>query len=138
MPGTSTKFRIQDAGRACAVLACTGGLSWEDRDVLAGQVEQHLREKPEVRHVVLDLNAVPFVNSAGLGALFQLLSRVRQRGGRLAFANVSPVVARMFDAVGLNRLASVSPDVPAAVAELNATSFARGPEAAALPAGGAP
>lgn len=118
MPSTSTKFQLREAGPTCVVLTCATGLSWEYRDVLAEAVERYLRPRPAVTGVVLDMTAVPFVNSAGLGALFQLMGRLRSHERRLVFANVTPLVARMFDAVGLQRLASMARDVPAALAEL--------------------
>lgn len=115
MPQTSTKFDIRAVDNARAVLTCTGGLSWEEREVLAAEVGRYLEQHPAVAGLVLDLGAVPFVNSAGLGALFQLVGLLRARQGRLVFANTPPVVARMFTAVGMDRLADMGSDVPAAL-----------------------
>ena len=58
---------------------------------------------------------VEFVNSAGLGALFQLVQRLRQRGGMLALANVPPNLVRLFRAVGLARVARISDSVESAL-----------------------
>jgi anti-anti-sigma factor len=118
MPETSTKFAMRAADAAHAVLTCTGGLSWEDREVLADEVGRFLDQNPATTGLVVDLGAVTFVNSAGLGALFQLVGRLRARQGRLAFANSSPLVARMFTAVGMDRIADIGADVPAALKRL--------------------
>jgi anti-anti-sigma factor len=109
-----SKFAMQEAGPTCLVLRCEGVLSWDDRDVLANDVEAYFRPRPLLRDVVLDFAAVKFVNSAGLGALFQLTRRLRERQGQLVFANVPPLLTRVFNAVGLDRIAKVAPDLSAA------------------------
>lgn len=114
------KLQVRAAEPNVLVIACAGGLSWEDRGVLAQDVERQLGPYPAGTDVVLDLGALEFVNSAGLGALFQVVGSVRTRGGRLVFADVPPSIARMFTAVGLDRLAEVTRDVAAAVSLLSA------------------
>lgn len=118
MLGNGTKFELREISPTCLLLTCAGGLSWEDRDVLANEVAHFLEPRPALTGVVLDLAAVQFVNSAGLGALFQLIRRVRERGGRVVFANVPPTLLRMFHAVGIDRMAGIGADVKAAVALL--------------------
>ena len=130
MYATHPKFQFRDAGPTCLLLSCEGGLSWEDRDMLTNEVERYLYPRPGVRDLAIDMSAVRFVNSAGLGALFQLYRRIRQRGGRVVFANVPAVVGRVFNAVGLDRLAQLVPDVPAAFQALGIS--------ATLPAGSSP
>lgn len=109
MCSVTGKFHLREASLTEIVLSCAGGLSWEDREALAGEVDRHLECRPALDHVLLDLAAVTFVNSAGLGALFQVVQRVRERGARVSLANVSPTLTRMFNAVGLDRLAAVRP-----------------------------
>jgi len=55
------------------------------------------------------------VNSAGLGALFQVAQRIRSRGGQLAFANVPPAIQRLLATVGMSRLAVFGRDVTEAL-----------------------
>ncbi len=120
MPEASTMFQARPADATRVVFTCTGGLSWEHRDTLPDEIERHMAQNPEFTGVVLDLSAVSFVNSAGLGALFQLVARLRARQRRLVFASVPPLVARMFFAVGMDRLAGIAGDVPAALGQLAA------------------
>ncbi len=111
------KFHIRPLSGGCQVLECRGGLSWEDREQLAFCIEQHLVRQPDISTLVLDLREVEFVNSAGLGALFQIVQRVRGRGGQVCFAHVPTALARLFEAVGLNRLARSFATIEAAVSE---------------------
>lgn len=104
-------FEVADSSEGCLVLTCHGEASWEDREVLAAGVERHLETNPSLRGVVLDLHEVGFVNSAGLGAIFQLVQRLRGRGGQLVLARVQPPVERIFSAVGLDRVAVITEDV---------------------------
>lgn len=111
MRENAVKFELRDAGPGRLVLTATGGLSWEDRELLAASVEEHFGGRDTVQGVVMDLARVEFVNSAGLGALFQLVQRLRQRGGTLALANVPPNLIRLFRAVGLARVARIGDSV---------------------------
>lgn len=117
-------FSPQETKPGCLVLTCDGKLSWEDRESLVGYVEQRLKGVAGGQ-VILDFAAVEFVNSAGLGALFQLIQSLQERDGRLWFASVPPSLARLFRMVGLDRLALISDDVPAALRLLAAEEQAR-------------
>ena len=116
--GTLMKFELREATPGYLVLTCRGGLSWEDRELLAASVEQHLVGGNNLHGLVLDMSGVEFVNSAGLGALFQLIQRLRGRGGSLAFAGVPPTIGRLLTTVGMERLAEFGQDVPEALALL--------------------
>ena len=74
--------------------------------------------------VVVDLAEVPFVDSAGLGALVAGVRTVRGAGGDVAVAGARPALRRLFDMTGLDRFvrvlstiddvaASASPQAPA-------------------------
>jgi len=111
MQDSLMNFELRQAKPNCVVLRCRGVLSWEDRVALADGVEQHLDGQAGVLGVVLDLGEVTFINSAGLGALFQLAQRLRARQTRLAFANVSPMLKRLFQTVGLDHFARIGDDL---------------------------
>ncbi len=86
--------------------ACSGDISFDDRDSLAARIieEADRRLGPGAPFdLILDIENVGFVNSAGLGALFQLRKALEERAARLAIANVPPTLARLFSTVGLDR-----------------------------------
>jgi anti-anti-sigma factor len=116
-----TKFELHEASPGYLVLTCRGGLSWEEREHLAATVEQSLVARTALRGLVLDLGAVDFVNSAGLGALFQVAQRIRSRGGQLAFASVPPAIQRLLTTVGMSRLAVFGRDLTEALTLLAQT-----------------
>lgn len=115
MQQSTTKIEVHKAAPGVLVLTCHGGLSWEDRDQLSECVHGHFRGTEAPAGVVMDLEDVEYVNSAGLGALFQLCRLLRNRGGTLAFANASDALVRLFRTIGLDRMALVSDTVEEAV-----------------------
>ena len=58
------------------------------------------------RRIVLDLLAVDFIDSSGLGALVSALRQLKQldRGGDLRLAAVQPPVAAVLEIIRLNRV----------------------------------
>lgn len=133
MPATAAKYDLSEASPTCLCVRCRGGLSWEDRDVLAGEIGRFLQARPQLTAVMLDLAAVDFVNSAGLGALFQVFAQLRPRGGRLIFVNVPPAVHRIFQAVGLERLTEIASGPNEGLAQLDGPGPTRMEEAFDLP-----
>lgn len=68
------------------------------------------------RHqLVLDLEAVPFIDSTGLSALVRLLKNVRARGGNLRLATLQPPVRQVFELTRLARSFDLYADVAGAL-----------------------
>ncbi len=120
MQDSPTKMEMQPNGTGVLILTCHGDLSWEDRDQLSKCVERHFDGAAEVDGVIMDLSGVEHVNSAGLGALFQLTRLLRGKGGVLMLANASAMLVRVFRTIGLDRLAQVSESVESAAGILAA------------------
>ena len=70
------------------------------RDVL-GELAGHDR-------VLIDLSGVPFMDSAGLGALIGGVRRVRESGGEVAVACSRPTIAKLLMTTGFDRIVTVS------------------------------
>ncbi len=70
------------------------------------------------RTLLLDLEGTRIVNSVGVSILLEVLERVLDGGGRLAFCNLSPTIAKTFDIMGLTQYATIHPDRERALAEL--------------------
>lgn len=119
MQDTSAKLEITELQSNRLLLRCSGGLSWEDRALLADQVERRLAGRTPCGGVVLDFSQVEFVNSAGIGAIFQLANRLRKYEGPLALAAVRPIFLRMFRLAGLERLALLEDSVESALRRLD-------------------
>ena len=79
--------------------------------------EEALKEAIEggQHNLVLDLNDVDFMSSAGLRAMVSALKACKGGGGRLVVADPSPRVAEVMQLAGLISLFTVFDDVTAAV-----------------------
>jgi anti-sigma B factor antagonist len=54
--------------------------------------------------VVVDMGAVEFIDSTGLGVLVGALKLARRQDGDLALVNVQSMVMRIFSVTGLNKV----------------------------------
>jgi anti-sigma B factor antagonist len=94
------------------------------------QFRQALAELASSPRLLIDLAGVPFVDSAGLGALIGGIRRVRELGGDVAVACPRPTLTRLLHTTGFDRIVTVAPSVDEA-----AKSFG---DAATPDAGGEP
>lgn len=68
--------------------------------------------------VVIDLSEVPFMDSAGLGALIGGIRRAREHGGDVAVACSRPTLTRLLHTTGFDRIVPVTETLDDAVAAL--------------------
>lgn len=69
------------------------------------------------RHLVLDLEHVPFMDSTGLGVLVGRLKRTRRQKGSMRVICTVPRILRVFEITGLNQVLSVYDDAGEAIAQ---------------------
>jgi len=62
--------------------------------------------------VVVDLRAVPFMDSTGLGALIGGIRKIREGGGEVSVVCDRPSVLRLLHTTGFDRMVTVTPDRP--------------------------
>ncbi len=74
-----------------------------------------LADKPSV---IIDLSEVPFMDSAGLGALIGGIRRARENGGDVAVACSRPTLTRLLHTTGFDRIVPVTETLDEAVAAL--------------------
>jgi anti-sigma B factor antagonist len=73
--------------------------------------------------LVIDLSGVPFVDSAGLGALIGGIRHTRELGGQVAVACSRPTLVRLLCSTGFDRVVDISDTVAAAAAALRAAEL---------------
>jgi anti-anti-sigma factor len=99
--GSARKFRmrsaVSDSSTIDAVLA--GELDMAAAFKLEPELER-LLATPGVRALVLDLAAVGFIDSAGLGALLSIKDRATQLGIGFRIASASESVRRILELTG--------------------------------------
>jgi anti-sigma B factor antagonist len=64
---------------------------------------------------VVDLKALEYISSAGLGSFIGVLSELRARGGDIFFSDLSPKLEKIFKVLGFTRIFKVFPTEAEAV-----------------------
>lgn len=83
------------------------------------QFRQSLAELASTAGLLLiDMSAVPFVDSAGLGALIGGIRRARELGGDVAVACNRPTLTRLLRTTGFDRIVTVAETIEEAAAAL--------------------
>ena len=83
------------------VLVLTGRMTTSECHGVLKSAVMNLIERGR-KQVVVDLEAVPFVDSSGLGELVSSYASVKRLGGSLALANVNRKIADTLEATGLS------------------------------------
>ena len=83
-----------------------------------GQFRDTLARLSTSRRLVIDLSGVPFVDSAGLGALVGGIRRVRDHGGDVVLACNRPTLVRLLSMTGVDRIVTVAASAEEAVGAL--------------------
>lgn len=82
------------------------------------QFREALAELSTRTRVLIDLSDVPFMDSAGLGALIGGIRRAREVGGEVAVACSRPTLTRLLHTTGFDRIVAVCDTVEDAAAAL--------------------
>ena len=88
------------------------------------QFRQALADLASAPRLVIDMSAVPFLDSAGLGALIGGIRRARELGGDVAVACNRATLVRLLRTTGFDRIVTVADTVEEAVAALQQPSEA--------------
>ena len=82
------------------------------------QFRQALAELASTPRLLIDMSAVPFLDSAGLGALIGGIRRARELGGDVAVACNRTTLVRLLRTTGFDRIVTVADSVEEAAAAL--------------------
>jgi anti-sigma B factor antagonist len=66
------------------------------------------------RRLVIDLSDLSFIDSAGIGILLSCSGRAEQKGGVMRIAGAHGGVAKIFEAVHIDRITGLDPDLESA------------------------
>jgi len=106
------KVQVRRAGNV-AVLLCEGS-------IVSGLEAEYLEEKvssalAETKYLVLEVGAVPHIDSSGLGMMVRLLTRARKAGGELKLACPPTFITNLLEVTKLSPLFQVFPSEREAV-----------------------
>jgi anti-sigma B factor antagonist len=87
-------YEAEDA----TIVECHGKLTYENAPLLKLEVKELI---PNKKTIVIDLQEVPMVDSAGLGTLVGLYVSARTRGNKIKICNASKQVRELFSMTNL-------------------------------------
>jgi anti-anti-sigma factor len=120
----SLKVRV-DRRDGLAVVITEGYINNQGGEEIAQAANSLIEEG--YRTLLLNLAASKIVNSIGISILIEVLERMLELQGRLAFCNLTPTIQKTFHIMGLTQYAQVFPDEGAAVADLASQASPAGP-----------
>ena len=109
------EYQIRTEG-SVSVLELNGDLDVSSAPTLQTALQQLMDDGRQL--VVLDLGAVPFMDSSGLGVLVAANRRLIAAGGQIALASAAPALRKVFQLTRTNRLFKLYDAVSDAVAEI--------------------
>jgi anti-sigma B factor antagonist len=116
-PIEDTRFAVTLERRECYVIVHVRGEL--DCDV-TGLFRQVVLGSDPSTALLIDLTAVPFIDSAGLGALVAGVRRVRAAGGDVGIVGAQVPLRRLLQITGIDRIVPLASTVSEAVARLGA------------------
>ncbi len=105
-----------DRREGLAVIVTEGYINNEGGEQIARAANQLLDDGQKM--LLLNLAGTKIVNSIGISILIELIERILEINGRLAFCNLTPTIEKTFHIMGLTQYADVFPDVGSAVSAL--------------------
>jgi len=89
------------------VVHLDGELDLHTAEPFKEAVAEALAQDRSLRHLVVTMNRVTFMDSSGVGALLGRYREIAERGGRLALVGLQLPVKRVFELSGMSGIISV-------------------------------
>lgn len=82
---------------------------------MSGELDHHSSEQlktkwkeqlhnQDIKHVVINLEMLSFMDSSGLGVILGRYKEVKQIGGEMVVCSISPAVQRLFELAGMFKI----------------------------------
>ncbi len=98
------------------LIAAAGYINNEGGQAIADAATQLMNEGCGT--LLIDLDGTRIINSIGVSILLEIMEKLLEDNGRLAFCNLTPTISKTFEIMGLVQYAKVYPDRDTATAEL--------------------
>jgi anti-sigma B factor antagonist len=115
----ATNFRIEK--RSCGgvrVLALDGYLDAHTAPVFEGAIQEEAQAGN--CRIAVDCSRLSYISSAGLGVFMSFIEELREAGGDIKLAAITPKVYQVFDVLGFPALFDIVETVDEAVAKFAA------------------
>ena len=86
------------------VIRLSGELDLVTAPQFRSHVDDQLAHHENLRHIILNLSEVKFIDSSGLGAILGRYREIQGRGGKLVIVGAAPQVRQIFEISGVLNL----------------------------------
>ena len=114
----SITIHTKKVNERCAAVTLTGRLDASNAQTLKESLD--LLIDAGITYLVVDLEQVPFIDSAGLAALVSALKATRRVEGNVLLSGVQPQARTVFSLTMLDQVFAIHPNVEAALDSLEA------------------
>ena len=97
-----------EARSSVLLIRLKGELDHHTAEQLRLQAEDAI-EKNGIKHVVLNLEELHFMDSSGLGVILGRYKKVKKNNGEMVVCAISPAVKRLFEMSGLFKIVRLEP-----------------------------
>jgi len=91
------------------LIRLAGELDHHTSEELRTKVSEKL-EQGRIRHIVLNLEHLTFMDSSGLGVILGRYKQIKNLGGEMIVCSISPTVKRLFEMAGLFKIIRLETD----------------------------
>ena len=112
----SLKLTVEDKGGDLAVIYTNGYINNQGGEEIA-RVAYELIDQGKKR-LLLNLAGTKIVNSIGISILIEIIEKMLEIDGKLAFCSLTPTIEKTFHIMGLAQYAGIFNDEESALQEL--------------------
>ena len=105
-----------DQRQGLAVIYTEGYINNQGGEEIAREAFRLIDDGQKI--LLLNLSGTKIVNSIGISILIEIIEKMLEIDGRLAFCSLTPTIEKTFHIMGLTQYASIFSDEESAVAEL--------------------
>ncbi|AIF43518.1 anti-sigma F factor antagonist [Virgibacillus sp. SK37] len=98
--GLGAEFQVKDE---VLIVRLSGELDHHEAEELRDKWKEEIY-KHGIKHVILNLEAISFMDSSGLGVVLGRYKEVLQLGGEMVVCSISPPIRRLFEMSGLFKI----------------------------------
>jgi anti-anti-sigma factor len=98
------------------VIAAAGYINNEGGQAIADAATELMGQGCET--LLIDLDGTRIINSIGVSILLEIMEKLLEGKGRLAFCNLTPTISKTFEIMGLVQYADIFEDRQTATVEL--------------------
>lgn len=85
-----------------------GELDHHTAEDLRSQASKMIEEH-HIRHIVLNLQSLTFMDSSGLGVILGRYKQIKEKHGEMVVCAISPTIERLFSMSGLFKIIRIEP-----------------------------